>query len=207
MSKKIVDAKGELCPKPLIMTKKALAAISLGEELVIVVDNETAKENIETFLKDNNYSPTVTKENKNFFIHINKSSEDLINNDALSYCKIPNQQTEHKKLTIVISKDYMGEGDQDLTKLLIQGFVNTIKEISPRPQNIIFYASGIFLTLSSSPVLKALKELEALSINILVCGTCLDFYQKKEQLRVGKISNMYTILETMSASDKVIGPY
>jgi hypothetical protein len=64
--------------------------------------------------------------------------------------------------------------------------------------------SGIFLSLQDSPVLDALKKMEESGIEILVCGTCLDYYNKKGVLGVGRVSNMYDILDSMATASKVV---
>ena len=100
----------------------------------------------------------------------------------------------------------MGEGENELGEILIKAFINTIAEVSPLPGAIVFYNSGIFLTVEGSAVLESLQQLEKSGVKILVCGTCLEYYQKKEHIRAGIISNMYTILETLSSAKHIISP-
>jgi selenium metabolism protein YedF len=107
---------------------------------------------------------------------------------------------------IVIKSDKMGMGDDDLGALLIKGFINSIGGVTPLPTKIILYNSGAKLVATDSPVLGALRDLEAKGCEILVCGTCADFFQIKEQIAVGSISNMPTILESMTAATKIVAP-
>jgi selenium metabolism protein YedF len=100
----------------------------------------------------------------------------------------------------------MGTGDDDLGKLLIKGFINTLPDIDLKPRTLVFLNAGIFLAINDSPVLDALKKLEQTGVKILVCGTCLDFFQRKQDLAVGVVSNMYDILDAMSKAEKVIYP-
>jgi selenium metabolism protein YedF len=100
----------------------------------------------------------------------------------------------------------MGMGDQELGILLAKAFVNTIKDVEPLPETIVFYNTGIFLALKNSPVVEPLRHLESLGVRILVCGTCLDFYEKKEAVGAGTISNMYDILQALSSAGHVITP-
>ena len=88
----------------------------------------------------------------------------------------------------------------------MKALVNTIKEVTPLPTAIIFYNSGILLAIDGSPLIDGLKELESSGVSIMVCGTCVNYYDKKDLVKVGTISNMYTILETMSAAATVIKP-
>lgn len=72
------------------------------------------------------------------------------------------------------------------------------------PTTMIFVNSSIFLTTEGSPVLPALQEIEKKGVQIINCGTCVDFYKRKEKLKVGIISNMYTITETLMKATKII---
>jgi selenium metabolism protein YedF len=93
-----------------------------------------------------------------------------------------------------------------LGTILIKAFINTLPETTATPKTIIFLNSGIFLALKDSPVLDSLIKLEQSGVEILTCGTCLDYYKKKEELGVGNISNMYDILERLSQAGNVIYP-
>jgi selenium metabolism protein YedF len=107
---------------------------------------------------------------------------------------------------VAIQRNRLGDGAEELGTILIKGFVNTLPETTLKPKTIVFLNSGIFLALKDSPVLESLKKLENMGIEILVCGTCLDYYKMKEELGVGKISNMYEILERLSHAGNVIYP-
>lgn len=206
MSKKNVDARGELCPRPLIMTKKALATMKQGEILSVLVDNSAARENVERFIKDNGLSVHVQQIGKDYELQIAKTNNELIKTQVEEYCPVVTHKHDRDDHVIAISNNQMGQGPQELTSLLIQGFINTIKEVSPHPRTIVFYTNGVFLTLDNSPVLASLRELENMGVRILVCGTCLNYFEVKEKLAVGQVSNMYTILEILSHASHVITP-
>jgi selenium metabolism protein YedF len=196
-----VDACGQVCPKPLILTKKALKKAAPGDQIQILIDNATSRQNVERFLVDNGMQPKCTKEAEVFTISVQKQTEPLTHPDAASYCT-----TDSSSHVIVFGCDKMGQGADELGEILIKAFVNTIKETAPLPSHLVFYNSGIFLTIEGSHVLDALKELETKGVTILVCGTCADYYDKKEVVRVGVISNMYTILETMTGARHIVQP-
>ena len=209
MNRKSVDARGELCPKPLIMTKKALK--NFDGELEILLDNDTAFENVQRYLGDNGRVFSTAKDGAVFSILVNSdgASEEMSSPEA--YCPVPaafdaaalNTVRPH---VIAFKNDKMGEGDDELGRILVQGFCNTIKETEPLPSTLVFYNSGVKLAASGSPVLPALKELEALGVKILVCGTCTDYFNLKERISVGVISNMYDILGSLTAAGHVIFP-
>jgi selenium metabolism protein YedF len=204
MEEKLVDARGKLCPQPLIMTRKALKELATGQCLRILVDNETSKENVVRFLTDNGFASLVREDKGVYTLHVTKTKEDLPKPDAEAYCTAPAAGTGPH--VIVISSDKMGSGPDDLGAILMKAFVNTIKEVKPLPAKIVFYNSGILLTVEGSPLVESLKELESLGVTLLVCGTCVNYFQKQNLVRAGTISNMYVILETLTAAGTVIRP-
>ena len=67
-----------------------------------------------------------------------------------------------------------------------------------------FYNGGATITTEGSPSLDDLKNMEAQGVEILTCGTCLDYYNLKDKLAVGSVTNMYTIVEKLANADKII---
>jgi len=206
MTKKIIDARGELCPRPLIKTKKAITELASDENFVILVDNSAACENVERFLSDNGFRVNLIQKENDFELHVSKSDQVINSVKGEEYCPVVTHKHDKGEHVISIANNHMGQGPEELTALLIQGFVNTIKEVRPYPSAIVFYTNGVFLTLEDSPVLVSLRELESLGVKILVCGTCLNYFEVKEKMAVGKISNMLTILETISHASHVVTP-
>ena len=74
------------------------------------------------------------------------------------------------------------------------------------PKAMLFYNGGATLTAEGSDSLEDLKLLESQGVEIMTCGTCLDYYGLKEKLAVGTVTNMYSIVETMAGASKVIKP-
>jgi selenium metabolism protein YedF len=107
----------------------------------------------------------------------------------------------------VISSDSMGRGSDQLGWALLQTFVQTIKEVRPLPEKIVLYNSGVKLVATESGALEALRQLQAAGVEILACGTCLDFFQLKSAIQVGQISNMLEIMSTMAEADKIVSPF
>jgi len=192
---KEIDARGELCPKPVIMTKKALDNLEKGT-ITTIVDNEVAKENVSKLATSMGleFRVSQTKDNE-FYIHINKG-EGVVEaiNDKINLSK---------DLTIAIGSNKMGNGEEELGKILMKSFIYTVKETAPYPANILFYNTGVYLTCEGSPVLDELKALTEEGVEILSCGTCLDYYHLKEKLEVGGVSNMYSIYEKMKNANTI----
>ncbi|MFZ2957209.1 MAG: sulfurtransferase-like selenium metabolism protein YedF [Candidatus Ozemobacteraceae bacterium] len=203
MSEKQVDARGMLCPKPLIMVKKALAELKVGETLAVLLDNETAKDNVSRFLQDNGARPGFSEKNGVFTIKAEKSQRDLSAPQAEQYC-LPGGSS--KPFVMVFNHSGMGSGSEELGKILIQACINVIKEVKPLPSSMLFYNAGVHLACEGSPVVQSLIELETLGVNFLVCGTCLDYFELKSRLKVGRISNMYDILQTIASAGRTFTP-
>ncbi len=201
---KIVDAKGKLCPTPLIMTKKALNELSGEDSLEVLIDNETSVKNVTRFLEDNGMKVLTEKRENVFHLFVNKTGEIPESAKVEDYCEV--DLPKNSNVVIAIQRNRLGDGAEDLGALLIKAFINTLPEVSVKPKTIVFLNSGIFLAVSDSALLDALKQMEGIGTEILVCGTCLDYYQKKAELAVGKVSNMYDILERLTQASHVIYP-
>ena len=100
----------------------------------------------------------------------------------------------------------MGDGSEELGRILIKGFVYALTQLEELPEAVICYNGGAKLSCDGSLALEDLKTLEAEGVEILTCGTCLDYYKLKETLAVGGVTNMYVIAEKLSAAGKVIKP-
>lgn len=201
---KVVDARGELCPKPLIMTKKALAEIDENDSLEILIDNETSMKNVSRFLTDNGMQVKQELKGNVFHLFVGKTGEIPENAPVEEYCEV--SFSSNKNIVIAFQKELLGEGAEELGRILMKAFVNTLPEATVQPQSIVFLNSGIFLALKNSQVLDTLVKLEKSGVEILVCGTCLDYYQKKQELGVGIVSNMYDILEKLTSASSVVYP-
>jgi selenium metabolism protein YedF len=182
------------------MTKKQLGQTGIDGTFVVLIDNETSKENVERFLTDNNLPFQTSRENDVYSILVTKTRTELSHPAAEDYCR---PAASH---AYCFTSEQMGSGPAELGQILVQGCINTIKEIAPLPASIVFYNSGVKLTVDASPVLQSLRELESSGVKILVCGTCANYYQIKDQVGVGIISNMYAILEALSQAGHVIYP-
>ncbi|MGQ9844065.1 MAG: sulfurtransferase-like selenium metabolism protein YedF [Spirochaetota bacterium] len=194
-----VDARGLACPKPVLLTKETIEK-SNPDNLTVLVSNETAVGNVTRFAENRGYSAITTKQGDYFILHLKKGSHEQTQPVAQS----KSLDTGKENIVFFITSNEFGQGQQELGELLMKSFINTINEANMLPTTMIFVNSGIFLTTEGSPVLPALQEIEKKGVQIINCGTCLDFYKRKESLKVGIISNMYTITETLMKATTVI---
>ncbi len=190
---KTIDCSGLSCPLPVIETKKALEEGHV-DNLAVIVDNLTSRENVMRFLQSQGFSVSVMEENEKHRIEATKVQSD---GKAI--------KTE-KKLLVLIDGETVGRGSEELGKILMRSFIITLKELNPTPWRIIFMNSGVKLAAEESPHLEPLNNLVTIGAEILCCGTCLDYYKLKEKLKVGRISNMFEIASSFLEATNVIKP-
>ncbi|MGX4598061.1 sulfurtransferase-like selenium metabolism protein YedF [Faecalimicrobium sp. JNUCC 81] len=190
-----VDARGLGCPKPVINTKKELDKIEQGI-VVTTVDNKIAKENILKLANSLNCETKILKEEKDLITIEIKKGENVIIEEPKK------EQLEDK--CIFISSDKMGQGNDELGEVLIKGYIYTLTEAKPYPKHIILVNSGVKLSAQNPSAIENLKILESAGVEVLSCGTCLDYYNLKEDLKVGSVTNMYTIVDIMNNSSQTI---
>lgn len=188
-----VDAIGQVCPVPIIMTKNALKDIEEGQ-VEVSVDNRISLENLQKMSKEMGYDYTVEESEDIFKIVINKMRESV------------ELRESEENTVVVIDSLHMGKGDVELGRILMKGFIYTLSEIEELPKTILFYNEGVKLAIEGAESLQDLKSLEERGVEILSCGTCLNFYGITEKLRVGSVTNMYTILERQMKATRVIKP-
>ncbi|SNT00805.1 selenium metabolism protein YedF [Anaerovirgula multivorans] len=196
---KEVDARGLNCPLPVIHTKKALEAIDKGK-VTTIVDNEIAKENVSKLAKSLDFKVDIQENQGNYYIDIFKDHG--IN--EMPTMDIQCDSSPKKDLVILISKDRLGEGSEELGKVLMKGYIYTLTEVMPFPKTILFLNGGVNLVVEGSEVIEHLRTLEANGVEILSCGTCLDYFKVKGKLMVGGVSNMYTIVEKLNNAKNTI---
>jgi selenium metabolism protein YedF len=196
---KILDLSGLACPLPVVRTKEALEAGG-GQGLVVVVDNSAARDNVTRFAQSRGCQVEVAAASGCYHLTIQPPA-----GGKPSSCIFPDAAPEPQGTVVVFASDRMGEGDPELGAVLMRAFCQTLVQMEV-PRKLLFYNRGVFLTLDDSPVLAELKGLEEMGVELLVCGTCLDFYQIKERLAAGKVSNMFSILEAQMQAGRIIKP-
>lgn len=210
MSEVIVDARGQLCPKPLILTRQALNENIVGTQFIVLVDNETSCQNVERFLRDNGMTPHISADGSEFILRFTKHAPELAAPDATAYCApaggASSSSSSSSSYVVALAADYVGRGSEELGRVLVKGLLETLGAVATPPTHLILYSSGILLAVDGSPCVEALRALERRGVNLLICGACVDYYRKKTEIHVGTISNMLTILETQIRAGKIIAP-
>lgn len=196
-----IDARGLRCPQPLMLTKKALEGMAEGERLQVLIDNELSCENLMRFLKDHGTTPELSSTNGEHTITLTKAAATPGLADAAAYCSPPSSAGG---TVVVIHNQGMGSGSEELGKILLQACLNTLKDIAPPPAAILCYNAGVFAAAEGAPTVPALEELARQGVSLLICGTCVDYFDLKNKIAVGTISNMYDILQQLSSANRII---
>lgn len=196
---KKLDCLGKVCPIPVIETKKLMGEDPDEKDFEILVDNEVATQNISKMAKELKIKSSVEKlEDSVYKVTLHKKEDSL---DEATYDTNAFENTG--AYVVAISDDKMGNGDEEFSKGLLEGFIYALSEQDVLPSKVIFYNRGVFLTTLNEKTVEDLKNLSEKGVEILSCGLCLGNYEVKEKLQVGEITNMYKIVEIMRSNHLV----
>ena len=201
-----VNAIGDACPIPVVKTKNAIRDLNGPGTVVTLVDNEIAVQNLEKMARQKGYGVQAEKLGDNQFqVTMTVGASDAAPAPQEPVVCQP-QRSGKKNIVVVIRRAQMGGGSEELGKTLLKGFLFALSQQDQLPTTLLFYNGGAALTCEGSGALEDLKTLEAMGVEILTCGTCLNFYGLTEQLQVGEVTNMYTIAEKMTQADLLVEP-
>jgi selenium metabolism protein YedF len=192
----IIDVRGKPCPIPVIEAKKALRKAAAGEAVRVLVDNDISRQNLEKMAGGLDCPCSFeTREDGNILVTITAraGSPDAGRSPA-----------DDQGLVAAIGKNTMGTGSDELGAILIKGFIYALTELDRPPEALLFFNSGVRLTTEGSSVIGDLKKLQEKGTVVSSCGTCLDFYQLKDKLAVGNVTNMYAIASAMAGAARLI---
>ena len=191
-----VNAMGDNCPIPVIKTKKAMAALTGPETIEVLVDNEIAVQNVTKMASSSGGKVTSEKLGDAEY----KVTIEMEGAPAADGAEAVCAPDARDNTVVVVSSDRMGSGNDELGKVLIKGFIFAVTQLDTLPKTMLFYNGGATLTTEGS------DSLEAQGVEIMTCGTCLDYYGLKDKLAVGTVTNMYSIVETMAKAGRIVRP-
>lgn len=200
----IVDARGQHCPQPVIMTKQALEEHA---RIVVYVDNDAARENVRRLGTKLGCEVTIDKQPGGIYhLHLSRAAEkplpDTDDSASATICQVEPAD----KYVVVIASETMGKGNDELGAILIKAFIHTLLQMETLPTRMLFYNTGVKLAAQGSPVLDDLSQLSEAGVEILVCGTCLNYFGLTDKLAAGAVTNMYEIATTMAAAPRILTP-
>ncbi|MFH1135268.1 MAG: sulfurtransferase-like selenium metabolism protein YedF [Pseudomonadota bacterium] len=197
-----IDCRGLACPQPVLKTKDALDEIREGR-ISVLVDNQAARENVGRFAKSQGCAVEVREDNGLFTLAITKGTAESAARDER---KSPAPRDAAPSLVVGISNRFMGQGADELGRLLMKAFIKSLPDATIKPRAVVFYNSGVYLTCEGSENIEAIQALENSGVRVFSCGTCLDYFGLKDKLAVGLVTNMYEIIETLSGADRIVSP-
>ena len=201
-----VNALGDACPIPVVKTKNAIKELGGSGVVETLVDNEIAVQNLTKMANQKGYKVSSKKLSDRQYqvtmeIGENAADKQTAPTAAEQEACIPDAR---ENTVVVIASATMGEGDPELGRLLMKGYLYALTQLDTLPKTLLFYNGGAALTCEGSASLEDLKSLEAQGVQILTCGTCLNHYGLTDSLKVGEVTNMYVIAETMAGAAKII---
>lgn len=193
-----IDAIGKACPMPVIMAKKAIDE-GLGE-IAILVDNAIAVENLKRLGTSRGLTVSVEGGTNRFEVTLTGKAT-----VALPAYNVTDTAVSACGYAVFIGKDIVGDGDRTLGTNLMKMLLYTLSQSAELPSSVLFMNSGVQLPAGEEQqVIDSIAALQEKGVEILVCGTCLNFFGIAEKLKIGTASNMYEILLRMQTAAKVI---
>jgi len=194
---KELDCRGLACPAPVLQTKELIEQ-EHPLNLIVLVDNEAARQNVSRFLSTQHFTVSVEEKGGQFRITGTHSGTPRAKEPAVM------PAAAEKKIMVMVATDRMGVGDDELGRKLLFNFLKTLKEMGPDLWRLVFVNNGVKLTIEGAETLPLLQELVAEGVTILVCGTCLDHFKLLEKKQVGETTNMLDIVTAMQLADSVV---
>ena len=202
-----VNAMGDACPLPVVKAKNAIKELGGAGIVEVKVDNEIAVQNLAKMAKQKGYgmkSHKISATEYDVTLEIGEGAAATGVADIPEECAII--PTAQKKIVVAINSNRMGHGHDELGAVLMKGFIFALTQQDVLPTTVLFYNGGANLTIEGSASLEDLKNLEAQGVEIMTCGTCLNYYNVSDKLAVGEVTNMYAIVEKLTQADLVVMP-
>ncbi len=202
-----VDTRGSICPTPVIETKKAFEKHP-HKKVITIVDNEVSRENVIKFGESKGYAVMVETQGKDYYIHMEPQGESVTRTmepptDLLSLGLMDPKFDGKNGKVLLLTKDYLGEGSEELGRTLMKTFLYAISESTARPKKIYCINSAVKLVAEGSEHLEVLAAIQNGGTDVYACGICLDYYGLKESVMVGSVTNMYAIVESLFSESVV----
>jgi selenium metabolism protein YedF len=198
----LIDARGLACPKPVTMAEEEISKI--GEGIVeVLVDNEASVKNLTRFASKNSLYVETEKVDDYWRVKLVKGYPCETDNSEFRVQSSELEEKTGKDILLVVGTDIIGR-DEELGRVLMKGFFETMMVTKELPHTIFFLNEGVKLTTLEEPVIEVLKEIEKLGIEIYSCSTCLKHYNLEDKLKVGQVGGMFILVEGIKDFKKVV---
>lgn len=203
-----IDCKGLPCPQPVLKSKQVIEA-QAPERLVILVDNDAARDNVSRFMGTKGYAANAEKRGDVWAITGTRTEAAAPAEAVCDECEIMSDAELARaggKVCVFIAAETMGRGDDELGGKLMLNFLATLPELGNELWRIVLVNGGVKLTAEGHPCLDKLQSLEEAGTDILVCGTCLEHFGLMNARKVGQTTNMLDVVTSLQLASKVIRP-
>ncbi len=189
-----IDCRGQQCPQPVVQTRQLMLE-KTDQTLCVLVDDTTARDNVTRLANKQGYSVSTTEDQGTFRLEMVPDATIATKPDAVATTG---------PTIIYIGSDEMGTGDSKLGQILMKNFIFTLTEGDVQPDAIYFVNTGVRLTVGGSDVLEPLEKLSRNGVDVASCGLCLEYFDFKESLAVGRISNMLELVNALEGAGNII---
>ena len=186
-----IDCRNMACPAPVVAVKKELGH---GQPLVVLLDDGAPRENVTRFATSRGFQVAEQRIGDSWSLTITPTS----------VTTATEPDAAESSTTLLITSDRLGDGPEELGRLLMRTMIHTLLEADTLPGRMLFLNSGVLLTTEGSPVLEALERLAGSGVEIRSCGLCLDYFNLKDRLAVGSTTNMLTTVDAILGDERCI---
>ena len=193
---KRIDCTGLACPEPVLRTREALEAMEEGV-VTVRVDSPASRDNVRRFAESRGCWVSVKEAGQGVW------ELEIVKGYTCEVTPEPEPRAGVRSTAFLILADGLGP-EPELGRVLMRSFLGTVAQSEPKPTRMLFLNRGVHLTTEGSPVLDVIEEIAGAGVEILSCGTCLEYFGKRDALRVGSVANMYDTVETLTGPHKVV---
>ena len=191
-----LDCRGQQCPQPVIQVRRQLLTAP-ATPLQVLVSDPAAKDNIRRLASSRGYKVAIVETDAGAF-RLDLVPTEPIAGQVLTPVSSPT--------VVLVSADQMGLGDPQLGQVLMKNFIFTLAEGDTAPDLMLFVNGGARLTVAGSEVLEPLQLLADNGTDIATCGLCLEFFDLKEALAIGRVTNMLEIATALQGAGRIVRP-
>jgi selenium metabolism protein YedF len=193
-----IDCTGMKCPEPVLRTRKMIES-GCGP-FTVLVDNDTARDNVLRFAKTRGCAAEAADCSGGWSVSVDPGAGVQAQAEAGAECRT----TVTTGRVFFITSDELGKGDPELGAALMKMFLYAATESDSPPSALVFLNSGVKLVTENDEAAGHVAKLEKAGADVLVCGTCLDYYGLKDKLKAGRVSNMYEIQATIVGAEVLV---
>jgi selenium metabolism protein YedF len=202
------DVRSLACPGPVLRLRDLLDA---GErEIVMKVADAVSRINVTRFATSRGAKVAAEATGDGSFVVTITAGDDAATarpgEEELLACEVPGAAPSSGPRVVQITAATMGTGNDELGALLMRSFLKTQSQLDRRPDAVLFYNDGVKLCCEGSLLLADLEGLEAAGVEIIACGTCLNFFELADRLRVGRVTDMLEIASRLADAGSIVRP-